>query len=117
MEVLDDFADSLRPGAQQSSKGDERYGPERGSDGGQADEPAKRYRLYTETQLQPKRIVCAPDAAFELQIGPHRMARIAGNHALVLRRDRRRFKRRFAWGAARTARDYGVIPMRFRSAP
>jgi len=39
-----------------------------------SDEATKRYRLYTETQLQPKRIVCAPDAAFEMQVGPYRMA-------------------------------------------
>ncbi len=40
----------------------------------EADEPAKRYMLYSVVSEEPKRIVCAPDAAFELQVGQHRRA-------------------------------------------
>lgn len=40
----------------------------------ESDDPSKRYRLYTVVQEAPKKIICAPDAAFELQVGPYRRA-------------------------------------------
>ncbi len=40
----------------------------------EADDPAKRYRLYTVVCEQPKRVICAPDQAFEIRLGEHRMA-------------------------------------------
>ncbi len=39
----------------------------------EADEPSKRYKLY-QLQEEPKKIVCAPDAAFEIVVGKHRRA-------------------------------------------
>jgi hypothetical protein len=39
-----------------------------------AEEPARRYKLYTQLSEQPRKVVCAPDAAFELQVGPYRRA-------------------------------------------
>jgi hypothetical protein len=39
-----------------------------------AENPAERYKLYTVVQEQPKRIVAALDAAFELQVGAFRRA-------------------------------------------
>lgn len=42
----------------------------------EADDPARRYKLYTVTSAptDPKRIVCAPDSAFELQVDRFRKA-------------------------------------------
>lgn len=34
-----------------------------------AEDPARRYKLYTEVQSQPRKIACVPDAAFELRAG------------------------------------------------
>lgn len=39
-----------------------------------ADDPSSRYRLYTVVREEPKRIICAPDGAFELQVGSYRRA-------------------------------------------
>src|SRR5207253_3185996 len=42
----------------------------------EADEPERRYKLYSvvSAPTDPRRIICAPDAAFELRAGssPHR---------------------------------------------
>ena len=34
-----------------------------------AEDPAKRFKLYTEVQSQPRKVVCVPDAAFDLKVG------------------------------------------------
>lgn len=37
----------------------------------QSTKPEERYRLYTVIREKPSKIVCAPDAAFALAVGPH----------------------------------------------
>jgi len=39
-----------------------------------ADDPAKRYKLYSIVEDLPNRIVCAPDGSFELQVQQFRRA-------------------------------------------
>jgi hypothetical protein len=37
-------------------------------------EPSKKYRLHTVVSSEPKRVVCVPDSAFEIQLGEYRRA-------------------------------------------
>ncbi len=71
----------------------------------EAKEPERRYRLFTTEEIGGRRIVCAPDAAFEVIVGKHRRA-----YYVELERGSDTPKR----VAAKKAPGYGILQRHFQ---